>query len=127
MVCGDGGCNDAGGFRDMTQSEVFQVGLMLAVATLVGASTGYAASLRGRFKVWAVIVAPIAACAVNIGVLFVLGLAVPNSSGGSADWTWAKMVASTAILAIGIGLWGAIPALLASLVFQSHCRYSKRT
>jgi hypothetical protein len=68
----------------MTQSEsAFQIGLILAVATLVGACIGYAASLRGRFKVWAVVVAPAAACVVNIGVLFFVHLVTANSSSNS--------------------------------------------
>lgn len=108
----------------MTQLELFQIGLMLAVAGLVGASTGYAASLRGRFKVWAIFVAPVVACVVNIAVLFLAGLSAQNHANGPGDWTWRQALAGTIFVAIGVGLWGAIPAILASLVFQSHCRYS---
>ena len=115
-----------GDIGEMTQLEVYQISLILADATLVGASIGYAASLRGRFRFWAIIASPISACVINMGVLYLAGLMVPNSSGWPADSTWTRMVAGTLYVAIGIGLWGAVPAALASLVFQSHCRYSKR-
>src|SRR5258708_493860 len=105
----------------MTHQEAYQIGFILAVATLVGASLGYVASLRGQFKLWTAFVAPVAACAANVGLVLLIGFLVPDPRAGPLDWD--RWLAGLAIASFGIGVWGTIPAVLASLLFQSHCRH----
>jgi hypothetical protein len=102
--------------------EVTQLALILVTALLVGASCGYAASLRGRYKSWAVGVAPIAATLANILIFCLIGLFVKNPS--PERLTWGRLLGRWLIAAIGIGLWGLLPAVLGSWVFQKHCRYA---
>src|SRR5262249_55192902 len=102
--------------------EVTQIALILVTALLVGASCGYAASLRGRYKSWAVGVAPIAALLANLFIIYLIGLFVKAPF--SDTLPWGQQLARGLLLAIGIGLWGLLPAVLGSWVFQQHCRYA---
>jgi hypothetical protein len=109
--------------------EVTQIALILVTAMLAGASCGYAASLRGRYKSWAVGVAPIAALLANYFILCLIGLFVKKnpSPDNTLTWgtlTWGRLLAGVLLFAIGIGLWGLLPAVLGSWVFQRHCRYT---
>jgi hypothetical protein len=100
--------------------EVTQIALVLVTAMLVGASCGYAASLRGRYKGWAVGVAPIAALVVNIIIIYSISLFVKPPSPEAL--TWGRSLGRGLLLAAGIGLWGLLPAVLGSWLFQKHCR-----
>jgi hypothetical protein len=103
--------------------EVTQIALILVTAILVGASCGYAASRRGRYKSWAVGVAPIAALLVNTFIIYSINLFVKNPFPGNT-LTWGQLLGRALMHAIGIGLWGLLPAMLGSWVFQQHCRYT---
>jgi MFS family permease len=101
--------------------EVTQIALILVTAMLVGATCGYAASRRGRYKSWAVGVAPIAALFGNIFIIYFINLFVKNPLPDNTR-TWGQVLSSALMHAIGIGLWGLLPAVLGSWVFQQHCQ-----
>jgi hypothetical protein len=103
--------------------EVTQIALILVTAMLAGASCGYAASLRGRYKSWAVGVAPIAALLANCFIFCLIGLFVKKNP-SPETLTWGRLLGRVLLFAIGIGLWGLLPAVLGSWVFQKHCRYT---
>jgi hypothetical protein len=103
--------------------EVTQIALLLVTAMLVGASCGYAASLRGRYKAWALGVAPIVAPFAYIVLLCLISLFVKTPS-SDTTLTWRQLLFRDLLLAIGIGMWGLLPAALGSWVFQQHCRYA---
>lgn len=94
----------------------------MILAALVGAALSFAASIRGRFRVWPVVAAPFLACLVNLGAMYLLARLVLTWA-GAAQQPWTKLLSGAGLVAFGIFLAGAFPAILTSLLFQIHCRY----
>jgi hypothetical protein len=101
--------------------EVTQGLLVLAVAALSGAICGYAAARKRIRRPRAVWLAPAVACVMNLVALACTDAwAAGTGSGPPLDWS--RWLARLTVLAIGVGLVGAVPAALAAWLFQTHAR-----